>query len=63
MRMNGDHKERAGKLVGVLFSVVAPALCGALCAALEHLHINSTYEKKKNAEMIKYGLTRKRVYG
>lgn len=34
MRMNGDHEERARKLVGIPFSVVAPALCGALCTGV-----------------------------
>jgi hypothetical protein len=33
MRMNGDHKERARKMGAVLSGFVAPALCGALCAA------------------------------
>jgi hypothetical protein len=34
MRMNGDQEGRTEKWVGVLSSVVAPALPGALCAAL-----------------------------
>jgi hypothetical protein len=34
MRMNGDQKGRAGKLVAVLSGFVVPALPGALCAAL-----------------------------
>ena len=35
MRMNGDQKERAKKMVAVSSGWVAPALSGALCAALE----------------------------
>lgn len=34
MRMNGDQERRAGKFVAVPSSFVAPALPGALCAAL-----------------------------
>ena len=34
MRMNGDQKERARKMVAVPSSWVAPACSGALCAAL-----------------------------
>jgi hypothetical protein len=34
MRMNSDQEERAKKLVAVLSGWVAPALPGALCAAL-----------------------------
>jgi hypothetical protein len=36
--MNGDQKERAKKWVAIPSSWVAPALSGALCAALENRH-------------------------
>jgi hypothetical protein len=37
MRMNGDQEGRARKMVAVLSGFVAPALSGALCAALASL--------------------------
>ena len=39
MRMNSDQEERAGKLVVGTSAWVAPALPGALCAALGYFYI------------------------
>jgi hypothetical protein len=49
MRMNGDQKGQAGKLVAVLSSWVAPARPGALCGALE-----LPKQSEKSMDILKY---------